>query len=262
MNDQDFIDVDFATCREYMGGDLGGTLYGMTEYESTVDVMNDREIDKGIEEAAEHDSGLDRLVTRIFDQRREGSCVAQACAQANQVIQAKEHGKENVVQLSAMSLYKRIGRTASSGARVSDGLQEMGAQGILPLDTPANRREFGDLVMPNVGFGASMPDGWKGVAKRFRVAEYQVIRTVQGICHALLSREPVIVGRDGHSVCYLNLVRREGRRCAVYANSWSSRWGFGAGGFDGGFGLDTEAQMKRSASWAVALRSLVYGAIA
>jgi hypothetical protein len=184
-----------------------------------------------------------------------GNCVANACSQANEIIQALQFGKENVVHLSAMSLYKRIGSGPNSGAMVSDGLDEMQARGVLPLDTPENRAKFGDKVMPNCGWRTPYPDGWEAVAKGFCVVEAFVLRGMSELLTALVNQHPVVVGRAGHSICYCRPVWKSGYN-VVYANSWGN-WGFAAGDFEHGFGLDSSRMVSSSAGWAFAVRSVV-----
>lgn len=183
------------------------------------------------------------------------NCVANATSQAHEVVQALQHGKANVVHLSAISLYKRIGRSAQSGAMVSDGLKEMASRGILPLDTPENRERFGSAVMPNTGFSKPYPDNWQETAALFRGVEYHTVNSVAGLLTALCNQHPVVVGRQGHSICYLRPMRRSGRRVVAYANSWGN-WGQGLGDFDSGFGFDSESQIRQSASWAFVLRAV------
>lgn len=183
------------------------------------------------------------------------NCVANATGQAAEVIQAKQFGVDNVTHLSAISLYKRIGRSASSGSTVNDAMDEMLSTGILPLDTPENREKFGNAVMPNTGFSTPFPGDWQSTAAKFRVVEAYAVRSEQGLFTALVRREPVIVGRDGHSICYLTPTRSGDNRSVVYANSWGN-WGHAGGSFEKGFGTDTERQISRSASWAFVMRTI------
>lgn len=247
-----FLDVDFTTQPEYVFGDLGAARFGSppADYATAEEIMTDAEIDAEIENIDADGGGLDRLVTRIMNQGNEGSCVANACTQANQIIQAKQFGKDKVIQLSPMSLYKRIGRSPNSGAMVSDGLEEMQERGILPLNTPENQTKFGGIVMPATGFRSPFPAGWESTAKQFAGVEALVVRSVNALLTALCNGHPVVVGREGHSICYTRPMRRNGRRVVKYANSWGD-WG------DGGYGYDSESQIRKSASWAFALRTVV-----
>lgn len=256
--DDRYVDVDFSKEEPYVFGAMAPDLFGFANYEDSEALMSDSEIMEEIERIEAEDSGAEHLVTRIFDQKQEGSCVANACAQAHQIVQAKELGKENVVQLSAISLYKRIGRSPQSGAVVSDGLKEMERFGILPLDTAENQAKF-ECVMPNTGFGVPFPQGWKTTAKLFTSLEWMRVQSVQGYYTALCKRHPVIVGREGHSVCHVTPIKHKGRRASEYANSWRESWGFADAGFSGGFGVDTERQVEKSVrNGCFALRSVTW----
>lgn len=249
--DDRWLDIDFSKQPEYVFGDTGPRvdLFAST-YEDSVPVLSDSEIMASIEREEAEGGGADRLVTRIYDQKQEGSCVANACAQANEMIQAKQFGKKRVIKLSAMSLYKRIGRSPGSGANVGDGVREMCTRGILPLDTPENRVLYGDAVMENTGFYEKFPDNWEATALLLAGLEYYTVKTLQGLKTALVRHEPVIVGRQGHSITYARLMRRGNSLVVKYPNSWHERWG------DKGFGYDSLSQMSQSAQYAYVLRSV------
>ncbi len=249
----EFVDVHFPDCDEYVFGDLGVPAlerFGTRFEDTDVRKLNDNEIRQAIEQIDDAEGGLDRLVTRIYNQKREGSCVANACSQAHEILQAVQLGKDNVVHLSAISLYKRIGRSASSGAVVSHGLKEMKSRGILPVDNEPNRAEFGSTVMPNTGFKERYPNNWEQTAAKFAGVEYHSVETVEGLMTALCNQFPVIVGREGHSICYVRpMVNDRNQFVVKYANSWGN-WG------DEGYGYDTLSQIKKSARWAFVLRSV------
>lgn len=247
-----FIDVDFPSDPKFSFGDLGKRAFEDVSRGSYSDVVNVIPESRWKDEAAAIQAaggGCSQLVSRIYNQGNEGSCVANACSQAHEVIQAKQNGKENVVHLSAISLYKRIGSSPNSGAMVSDGLEEMAERGVLPLDTPENRAKFGNAVMPNTGFRTAYPAGWEATAKKFSGQEWFVIESVNELITALLNQHPVVVGRSGHSICYCDPVYKDGALLVKYANSWGD-WG------EAGFGFDSARMIRSSASWAFALRSV------
>lgn len=252
--DDEFLDVTFPDDPNYTFGLTGGDSVFGTCYEDIYGAMSDAEIDEAIEKQDAEDSGLDDLVVNIFSQKNEGSCVANAYAQAHQVLQAKQLGKKNVTKLSAISLYKQIGRSASSGANVTDGANALSEVGILPLDTPENRAKYNGIVMPATGFNSKYPENWKSVAKLFRGVEKHRCKTVQGIYSANLQGFTVIVGREGHSICYLRPTLYKGKRVVKYANSWGN-WG------DKGYGYDSQSQIEKSASGAWAIRSVVFNSL-
>ncbi len=194
--------------------------------------------------------GLDLLVTRIYDQKSEGSCVSNATCQAMEIIQAQRRGRKNVVHLSAISLYQRVASGPGSGSMVSTNLKEILSRGVLPLDNEANKARF-KHTMPNTGFYLKKPSGWEETAKRFRGHEVFDIRSYDGFITALLRGYPVCYGRSGHSICAVRPVYRNGQLYVRYANSWSEAFG------EKGFGYDSEGKIRSGAGWAFALRTVV-----
>ena len=255
--DPQFVDVDFAKQPAYVFGDRGVRAFAdaAPNFADVVPDLPESDWPNLAEAARAAGGGLTQMVTRIYNQGREGACVANACSQAHEIKQAEQFGRDKVVPLSAISLYKRIGSSPSSGAMVSDGIEEM-LKGVLPLDTPENRVRFGDKVMPNTNYYAKYPTGWQETAKLFAAHEWYTVRSVASLITALLTGSPVVVGRQGHSICYCDVVYKDGRLSVVYANSWDYSWGFAAGSMRGGFGLDTLSQIRQSSSWAFALRSV------
>lgn len=251
------VDLDAEAKRLNLGtGNAGsGLLFGAAPvFEDSIPMIPESqwktEIDK-----IDQQGGIERLITRIYNQKQEGSCVSNATGQAHEIIQAAQHGKDKVVPLSAISLYKRCGRSPGSGSTVSGNLEELATRGILPLDTPENRAKY-KHVMPNTGFSLPYPDGWQETAAQFRGIEWFDVRSVAGMITALILGYPVVVGRQGHSICYVRPQYRNGQLGVIYVNSWDDTWGFSLAGFSGGFGFDTPSQIRQSASWAFALRSV------
>lgn len=247
-----WLDIDFRKDPRYVKGyDQFGDASKFGSYEDIAELIPESEWDDRIAELDAADNGADSLVSRIYDQKQEGSCVANACSQAHEIMQGLQFGKSRVTHLSAISLYKRIGRSPGSGAMVSDGMEEGATRGILPLDNPENRAKFGDKVMPNTGFYTDYPTDWEPLAKNFRFDECDVIKSFAGMMTALLRRLPVVVGRQGHSICYCRPMKKNGNYVSKYANSWSGGWG------DAGYGYDTLSQMRMSSGWAFTPRSII-----
>ena len=254
--DDKFVEYYFPDDPDYVLGSIGeSALFPCGDFSAVVPEMSERDIDAAIERIAAEHTGLDQLIVEIKNQLREGSCVSQAVVQADQVGQAKEVGKDRVILLSAISVYKEIAESANSGAVVSHGLKQISKVGALPLDTPENRKRFDGIVMPNTGFNEKYPKIWTPTANLFRVSEYYAIRTLRALMTALCNRIPVVVGREGHSICYLVPVRYKGRWGVLYANSWGE-WGIAGGDFERGFGIDTASQIEKSARYAFAVRAV------
>lgn len=254
-----FVDVEFDAQPEFVFGDKGvGSFRCGTPaaYGDSLPLVPESQWRDAVAKMEAEQAGAEWLVTRIYDQKNEGSCVANACSQALEIVQAKQFGKENVVHLSAMSLYQRIGSGPNSGAMVSDGLDEIAERGVLPLDTPENRAKYGDAVMPNTGWRNPKPANWEATAKLFKATEWFTVKSRAELISALLNGHPVVVGRAGHSICYVRPVYDGNSLLVAYANSWGA-WGQGMGDHAAGFGFDSERNIRSSAGWAFALRSIV-----
>lgn len=254
-----FVDVDFTKQPQYTRGDNATRPFRSSRpiYEAGEPQTPEAKWPEEAEKLEAEDAGLDFLVTRILDQKSEGSCVGNAATQQHQVLQAKQFGIDNVVQLSAISMYQLIGSSANSGASIDDALDEGTGTGFIPLDTPENRAKFGSVVMPPTGWRSPRPSGWEATAQRFRFDESLVVQSVGGMMSALFNGHPIVVGRSGHSICYLRPVYSGGKLYVLYANSWSMDWGQAAGKLSGGFGLDSLSYIRSSANWCYAVRSII-----
>ncbi len=256
INDE-YVDVDFSKDPKFVPGFNGyGNAERFGDYAAAAPVLSRSQIIAEAEKTAAEGAGNANLIVEVKNQRNEGSCVGNASTQGLQVIQARRLGKDKVTLLSAIATYKQIGRSPNSGAMVDDSMEALENVGTLPLDTPANRAKFGDQVMPATGFYTKFPGDWKQTARQFRLGEVLVVRGFEALLSAMLCGHPVVVGREGHSILYLDVIVRNDRLYALYVNSWG-QWGQGAGDFSYGFGLDTESQIKKSAGWAYAMRSMV-----
>lgn len=254
--DPRYIDCDFTREPQFTFGDLGARRFGaqLPTFEDAIPLIDESQWQPMCEQIDASAGWTELLVTRIFNQGSEGSCVSNATTQAHEVIQAQQFGKDAVVQLSPISLYKRVARSAGSGSMLSDNLDELTSRGALPLDTPENVTKF-KHTMPATGFNRGLPQGWEDTAKLFCSLEWFDIRTVAGLATALLKGWPVVVGRGGHSIVYVRPFFRNGSLAVWFVNSWGN-WGQGLGGFPSGFGVDTLSLIRQSASWAFALRSV------
>jgi hypothetical protein len=203
------------------------------------------------DEMAAQMGNADKLVPYTLDQGREGSCVGNGSSWGFDFCQSLQVGPSRIVRTSPMSLYKRIGQTASSGAVIGDALEELRTRGILPLDTPENRAAFAH-VHPATGFARPLPAGWEETAASFRLEEYWEIATTAGMVSALLTGYAVVYGRSGHCICGVRPVLERGVWYVRYKNSWGE-WG------DNGFGYDTLSFLERQNKYGwYALRTVTY----
>lgn len=256
---EEFLDVDLSRMNHVHPP--GFTGYGSPDrfrnFGETAKILTRSEIEAEAEKTAAEKAGNAFLVVEVKNQKQEGSCVGNASTQGLQVIQARRLGKDKVTLLSAIATYKQIGSSPMSGANVEDSMNKLEGVGTLPLDTPENRAKYGDQVMPATGFYTKFPAGWQATAKNFRLAEVTVVRSFEALLTALLCGHPVVVGRQGHSILYLDVIVINGKLYVIYVNSWSLDWGQAAGDFKSGFGVDSESTIRQSAQWAYAMRSVV-----
>jgi hypothetical protein len=260
--DPRFVDADFRTFPEYVPGDvrpenMAELCASMPEFEAAAPLIPSSQYKEIADETQAKKLGLEFLIRWVLNQGREGSCVGNAAVAMVMMILAKQFGKAFVTALSAISLYQLIGRSPSSGAMVPDALDKLKAVGAIPLDTPENRAKFGSVVMPATGFYSKRPSGWEQVAANFKIDEFFVIRSYEGLISALLSGNPVVVGRQGHSICYVGVVFVNGKLYVLYVNSWGGNWGLSAGLFPAGFGLDSVSTVRQASGWAFTARSIV-----
>ena len=177
--------------------------------------------------AAQLESKIRQLVWMIMNQGREGSCVGFSTTQACQVRSSWQFGPNYRRELSGISLYNRIGRSAQSGAMMSDGARESAEDGIVPLDTPENRRLYTHVYRPRGfvgerGMNRELP-GWMDTAKLFKPVWLR-INSFDAWISALLRGMPIMYGRSGHAICSLLPKWRRNDWYLGYLNSWGP-WG-------------------------------------
>lgn len=261
-----WVDCDFSQQKEFVAGDTTevdtfenenarqepkfGQADGEQVFEDAIPLIPRSEWPNAIAKIDAAGGSLDLLRTRIYNQGREGSCTSNATSQAHELVQAMQWGKHNVIHLSAISLYKQVGGSPSSGSSVSGNMAALLKVGVLPLDDEANRAKGFKHVFPATGFYTKYPQDWQQTAKLFRCHEIFDVRSFDGFITALIRGYPVVYGRDGHAICAVRPLYRNGKLYVKYANSWGD-WG------DNGYGYDSEATVKRGANWAFAVRSNV-----
>jgi hypothetical protein len=248
-SDLAMVDVDFERESQAAGMSRGANprtmKFGAPKFAEAIEIIPESQWESVIEQLGSNT--LDRLTDHTHDQNGDVSCTSNATCFAHETLQSLQHGKDRIVILSPMSLYNRVG-SRNSGSAVDDNLDEMVRRGILPLDNDANKARFTHTMRHN-GYG-SCPSGWESTAALFRGAEWFEIENSASFITALLKGFPVVYGRQGHAICAIRAVIRDGRVYAKYKNSWGE-WG------DKGYGYDSLSMVRQGADWAFALRAIV-----
>ena len=256
-----FVDVDFTTQPQYVQGytvedvkRFQDCKSSLPKYADNFEVLSDSDLKDAAAELAKI-GGNANLITRIFDQGNEGSCVGNAFTQGHQVCQARLAGKHRVIQMSAMSLYKQIGSSPNSGANIGDAMERLQDTGLLPLDTEENIKRF-KHTMSHRNFRQPWPSGWKETAALFSNLECFVAQSAQEALTAIARGRCVGVGRAGHSILYMDYVWEDGGWLFEYVNSWTEDWGYGKAGFNGGFGRDSRRLFNEACDWCVVFEAI------
>jgi hypothetical protein len=209
-----------------------------------------------IEEKDAKKTWFSELINRVYNQKNEGSCVANACAGMHEDCQALQFGVDSVIHLSAMSLYHFTGSRPNSGSTLDGNLNRIMKYGVLPSNAyPENVSRFKHCHV-DVGFYTKLADGWEETAEMFKGHEFLDISTSEGFATCLLKGYPVMYARSGHCIRAVRLFYKGGKFLLGYLNSWG-QWGDVLNDlFSYGMGYDSERVMQGAASGAVCLRSV------
>ncbi len=251
-----YVDVDFENQPQYIPGytreQLNTFNASKGEYKKygdnfdTIPEGDWKELANNLQKAG----GNCQRVARVMNQSNEGSCVGNMAAAACEYLQSRAVGRDKVISISAMSMYKQIGSSPNSGANVGDSMKRAIDTGFLPLDTDENKRRF-KHTMSHTGFRQSWPSGWKDTAELFANCEAFVCESYAEAFSAGLKGMCIGVGRAGHSILYLDPIWDDSAWFWDYVNSWG-QWGFGKGQFEYGFGRDSSRYWKSALDWCVA----------
>lgn len=251
--DDRWLDVNLVEEARRCGRMLGMTqrtgTFGAPLFGERVPVMSWNEIDAAIDAIDAAGGGLDRIKPYQHDQNGEPSCTSNATCASLEYAMAIALGVDNVIPLSPISLYRRVG-SRNSGSSVDDNLDEATRIGILPLDCKQNRDRGIIGLHPHNGYGVAPPSNWQSIAAEYRIDEVFDVRTSQEFFTSLCLGWPVVYGRQGHCIISVRPLRKGAVRSGKYLNSWGD-WG------DDGFGYDTANQISMGAGWAFAVRSVV-----
>lgn len=257
-----WMDVDLVQQATDYGRELGalpresepGTdrpLFGDIE-----DVIQPNDWPDYIKMLDESKAWMSELITWICDQNGEGSCVSNVAIKQHEIRQAIQYGKDKVVRLSPVSVYKVCGSRPNSGSTLDRNIYIMDKRGALPLNTAENKERF-KHTFPHNGFYTDYPDGFEETCNLFRNAEFYDIGSYAEFGTALIKGFPVMYARSGHCITGVRLFYRNNKVILGYCNSWSLGWGDVLNDeLNGGMGYDSESVMRNAARGAVALRSV------
>lgn len=201
-------------------------------------------------ELAEKSTRLGELVKKCRDQDGIGSCASDAASQCNEMVRNLELGKGLWLEMCSISIYQTVSGGRDRGSSIDSNLRFMRDKGVLPADTPENKKLMRELgldenhVMRNRVFPQRYPNGWEETAKHFCVEEWYDIASIEGFVTALYHGFPVSYGSRAHAKVGLSLVRRDGTWKIAYQNSWSESWGEAAFGSPGGVGYESVSQIE------------------
>jgi hypothetical protein len=158
-----------------------------------------------------------------------GSCVGHACA--NEIEAGCYHmgGDWLFRRISGMSMYKRIGRSANSGAYIADAASEIFRRGILPVTGEPYPHTFAQ----DTGWNTAMPSGWESTGRMWKALVYTCDDEESGFRIGMDCRLGRQIGRSSHSIFSVGYTGKTW----WYENSWGTGWGdFGKSiGYDSRF---------------------------
>jgi len=206
----------------------------------------------------------EQVLSRIFNQRSEGSCASNATCQALEIVWNMTFGIDKHVSFSPISIYRWVANSPNNGSTIEGNLRQLRDVGALPLDDPQNIEQLRKYkfnqqhVLKHTGYYQDFPQNWKDTSQNFCAQEWYEITSFEEFVTCLFFDFPVVYGRAGHAICGVHPDKRDGQWGIVYANSWNG-WGFEDDAGRQGYGFDTERYISGSISsyGAWALRSIV-----
>jgi hypothetical protein len=166
---------------------------------------------------------------RNITEQTMGSCVGHACANEIEAGCYMMGGDWMFRRISGMSMYKRIGRSANSGAYIPDAADEIFSRGIIPVTGEPYPHTFAQ----DTGWSTPLPSGWEATGKMWKALVYTTDDEEAGFRIGMDARLGRQIGRSSHS---LNAGGYTGKSW-WYENSWGTDWGdFGKSiGYDSRF---------------------------
>jgi hypothetical protein len=145
------------------------------------------------------------------------SCVGHACANEVEAGCYMMGGDWLFRRISGMSMYKRIGRSAGSGAYIPDAASEIFSLGILPVTGEPYAHTFAQ----DSGWGTPLPSGWESTGRLWKSVVYSVDDEEAGFRVGMDLRLGRQIGRSSHSICAGGFTGKSW----WYENSWGTDWG-------------------------------------
>ncbi len=191
---------------------------------------------------------LKRYNLKINNQNPESSCVCNAAETAIRIIRTQQLGVKWSIDLSPMDLYARICSSRHSGSYMMDALNESKENGMLPEDTPKNRKIFRHVFHQNTPWvrKSQLPQGAEITRRHFRPLEwYRLPSDRDAFGSAVLNDWPIVYGRDRHSICAVELDWEEDLKkfLVEYAQSYGTETG------DRGYQYDSERNWETDGAW-------------
>jgi hypothetical protein len=176
---------------------------------------------------------VERMAKSVRNRTKQtmGSCVGHACANGIEAAEYMMAGDLFFRRISGMSMYKRIGRSPSSGAYIPDAYDEI-SRGILPVTGQGYPHEFAQ----DTGWSTPLPSGWESTARFWRAAVVSIDDEESAFRWLMDCRMRTQFGRSSHSISGFCVMYSNGKWIWVYENSWGEWGDFGVGaGYDSRF---------------------------
>lgn len=170
------------------------------------------------------------------DQRPQSSCVHNALEVCLRALWSVAFGPEFAMKWSPMSSYAARGRGYRSGDYMAAVMEHSMEYGQLP-ESSSEESQATELTAIHNRVKAlakhhfhqnspharpnDLPSGWQVTAKHGRVTEWIALDSDEEVATAMINRWPILTGRQGHSICYMDLVFDDrGNPFAEYLDSY------------------------------------------
>lgn len=174
------------------------------------------------DEELRRDFTLNDYVLSPKNQGNEGSCTSNATTGTAETIRGVANADR--IELSAMSVYRRVGSGPNSGSSLDANLRALASEGCLPVTgTPGFKHTH-----PRTGFSNRLPSGWEETGALFRAAEWWDVPNFESLVSCLFHGFPVVfgyhIGRGGHSIFAVRPIYNAGGWYADCVGSWGKTY--------------------------------------